>query len=116
MAVLVAAASPPRALAATAEPPATPPPTPPLEPPPPPLLPPPPPEAAAELPADVLEEVGWMAPPKRRLDVRNHRSRQPARGWSPRSGPISRSDVRPFRGCFFFAAAFAFGDAALSIR
>ena len=69
------------------------PPTPPLEPPPPPLPPPPPPEAAAQLPADVLEEVGWLAPPKRRLDVRNHRSRQPARGWSTRSGPIHRSDA-----------------------
>ena len=74
------------------------------------------PTAAAELPAALLEEDVWLAPQKRRLDVRNHRSRQPGRGRSPRSGPISRSDVRPFRGCFFFAAAFVFGDAALSIR
>ena len=92
-AAFIAAASPPRALAATVEPPPMPPPTLPLEPLPPPLPPPPPPEAAAQLPADVLEGVGWLAPQKRRLDVRIHRSRQPTRGRSPRSGPISRSDA-----------------------
>ena len=42
------------------------PPLPPL----PPLLPPPPPEAAAQMPADVLEDVGWLVPQKWRLDVR----------------------------------------------
>ena len=85
-------------LETTAEPPPTSPPTPPLEPPPPPLLPPPPPEAAAQLPADVLEDVGWLAPQKRRLDVRIHRSRQPTRGRSPRSASIVRSAAsRPRR-------------------
>ena len=97
-AAFIAAASPPRALAATVEAAPMPPPTPPLEPPPPPLLPLPPPEAAAQLPADVLEDVGWLAPQKRRLDVRIHRSRQPTRGRSPRSASIVRSAAsRPRR-------------------
>ena len=74
--------SPPRASLRASMPPPMPPPMPPLEPPPP-LLPPPPPEAAAQLPAEVLEDVGWLAPQKRRLDVRNHRSWQPARGRWP---------------------------------